>query len=90
MFGSGSTHLSSAFILGKDFNGNTREEIFVRYEAITGHQPKLYQPDRLLEFERAIEKGGLQGQFGIMIRLGRCWLSLTLFWALRSLGMGQH
>ncbi|NIZ41081.1 ATP-grasp domain-containing protein [Entomospira entomophila] len=61
LFGRRDTHLQSAFISGKDFSGHTREEILQRYEHITGHSPTLYKGDRIMEFERAIERGGLQG-----------------------------
>lgn len=61
LFGSTGQYLPSAFIAGKDFNGNTRQEILMRYQLITGHNWADYYDDRALEFERSIEKGGLQG-----------------------------
>ncbi len=60
LFGS-QTVRSSAFVGGVDFVGFSRTAILKYYEEITGHSAGSYDEDRRLQFERAIERGGLQG-----------------------------
>jgi biotin carboxylase len=60
LFGS-QTVRSSAFVSGVDFVGFSRTAILMHYEEITGHLASSYDEDRRLQFERAIERGGLQG-----------------------------
>lgn len=60
LFGS-QTEQDSAFVGGVDMAGFSRTEILTMYTEITGHGVHTYSEDRRLQFERAIERGGLQG-----------------------------